>query len=69
MFSAVMLSYESNPIKELLRRKRPWRFVDFGSAYGDVIILEHDGCLDFFTATIDGENAEFELTPNTLLPS
>jgi hypothetical protein len=50
-----------------------WRttvgFVDFGSASDEVIILGHGGCLDFFTATFDGENAEVELVPNALLPS
>jgi hypothetical protein len=45
------------------------RFVDFGSASDEVIILGHGGCLDFFTATFDGENAELELKPNALLPS
>lgn len=44
-------------------------FVDFGSASDEVIILGHGGCLDFFTAIFDGENAELELTPNSLLPS
>lgn len=44
-------------------------FVDFGSASDEVIILGHGGCLDFFTATFDGEKAELELKPNALLPS
>jgi hypothetical protein len=44
-------------------------FVDFGSASDEVIILGHGGCLDFFTAIFDGENAELELTPNSLMPS
>jgi predicted aspartyl protease len=43
-------------------------FVDFGSARDEVIILGHGGCLDFFTAIFDGENAELELIPNALLP-
>ncbi len=43
-------------------------FVDFGSANEEVIILGHGGCLDYFTATFDGENAELELIPNSLLP-
>jgi hypothetical protein len=44
-------------------------FVDFGSASDEVIILGHGGCLDYFTATFDGEKAELELVPNSLLPS
>ena len=44
-------------------------FVEFGSASDEVIILGHGGCLDFFTATFDGENAELELVPNAFLPS
>lgn len=44
-------------------------FVDFGSASDEVIILGRGGCLDFFTATFDGENAQLELVPNALLPS
>jgi hypothetical protein len=44
-------------------------FVDFGSPSDEVIILGHGGCLDFFTATFDGEKAELELVPNSLLPS
>lgn len=43
-------------------------FADFGSSDDEVIILGHDGCLDFFTATFDGELAELEITPNSLLP-
>lgn len=50
-----------------------WRttvgFVDFGRADDEVIILGHGGCLDYFTATFDGENAVLELRPNSLLPS
>lgn len=49
-----------------------WRttvgFVEFGSADDEVIVLGHGGCLDYFTANFDGENAELELTPNSLLP-
>lgn len=44
-------------------------FVDFGSASEEVIILGHGGCLDFFTASFDGEKAELELVPNSALPS
>ncbi len=44
-------------------------FVDFGSASDEFIMLVHGGCLDFFTATFDGENAELELVPNAFLPS
>lgn len=44
-------------------------FVDFGSADDEVIILGHGGCLDYFAATFDGEQAELELVPNALLPS
>lgn len=47
----------------------PVGFVDFGSAVDEVIILGHGGCLDYFTATFDGEQAEFELVPNSLLPN
>lgn len=50
-----------------------WRttvgFVDFGRADDEVIILGHGGCLDYFTATFDGENSLLELMPNSLLPS
>lgn len=44
-------------------------FVEFGSSDDEVIILGHGGCLDDFTSTFDGENAELELIPNRLLPS
>lgn len=48
-----------------------WRsevgFVEFGSPNDEVIILGHGGCLDFFTAIFDGELAELELMPNSLL--
>ena len=49
-----------------------WRtivgFVEFGTPEDEVIILGHGGCLDYFTATFDGENAELELRVNSLLP-
>lgn len=44
-------------------------FVDFGKASDEVIILGHGGCLDYFTAIFDGEDAELELVANLLLPS
>ena len=44
-------------------------FVDFGASEDEVIVLGHGGCLDYFTATFDGEQAVLELTPNRLLPS
>jgi predicted aspartyl protease len=44
-------------------------FVEFGSVDDEVIVLGHGGCLDYFTARFDGENAELELMPNSLLPS
>lgn len=48
-----------------------WRtlvgFVDFGSPEEEVVILGHGGCLDYFTAVFDGELAELELTPNSIL--
>ncbi len=43
-------------------------FVEFGSSDDEVIVLGHGGCLDYFTASFDGENAELELMPNSLLP-
>jgi hypothetical protein len=50
-----------------------WRatvgFVDFGGPDQEVIILGHGGCLDFFTAIFNGELAELELVPNSLLGS
>ena len=49
-----------------------WRttvgFVEFGSSEDEVIILGHGGCLDFFTAIFNGEQAELDLIPNLLLP-
>ena len=48
-----------------------WRstvgFVDFGGSDQEVIVLGHLGCLDFFTATFNGELAELEMLPNSLL--
>lgn len=48
-----------------------WRtmvgFVDFETAKDEVVILGHGGCLDYFTAVFNGEHAELELTPNSLL--
>jgi len=50
-----------------------WRttvgFVDFASTDDEVIVLGHGGCLDYFTATFDGENAQLELIANRLLPN
>jgi predicted aspartyl protease len=43
-------------------------FANYGSPDDEVVILGHGGCLDFFTATFDGELAELELVPNSLLP-
>jgi predicted aspartyl protease len=47
-----------------------WRstvgFVEFGSSDEEVIVLGHLGCLDFFTATFNGELAELEMLPNSL---
>lgn len=43
-------------------------FVEFGSTDDEVIVLGHGGCLDYFTATFDGEHGELELKPNSLLP-
>lgn len=43
-------------------------FVEFGSSEDEVIVLGHGGCLDYFSARFDGENAELELLPNSLLP-
>lgn len=44
-------------------------FVDFNSPDDEVVILGHHGCLDFFTATFDGERAELDLSPNSQLPT
>ncbi len=66
-YGDVELRIESD--SEIIEWKTTVGFVDFGSASDEVIILGHGGCLDFFTATFDGENAELKLTPNGLLPS
>ncbi|MDA0835211.1 MAG: hypothetical protein O3A29_18200 [Planctomycetota bacterium] len=42
-------------------------FVDFSPSDEKFMILGHGGCLDYFTAIFDGENAELELIPNSLL--
>jgi predicted aspartyl protease len=44
-------------------------FADFGSPSDEVAILGHGGCLEYFTATFDGEKAELELIPNSWLPT
>ncbi len=54
---------------EIVSWKATVGFADFGSANDEVIILGHGGCLDFFTATFDGEDAVLELVANSLLPS
>jgi len=50
-----------------------WRttvgFVDFPKSDEEVIVLGHGGCLDYFTSNFDGERAELELLPNSLLPT
>ncbi len=51
-----------------VRWKSTVGFVEFGSSDDEVIILGHGGCLDYFTAIFDGENAELELVSNSLLP-
>lgn len=49
-----------------------WRdmvgFVEFENADDEVIVLGHGACLDYFTATFDGERAELTLQANGLLP-
>lgn len=32
------------------------------------MILGHGGCLDYFTATFDGEASQIDLVPNQYLP-
>lgn len=44
-------------------------FVDFGSTNDEVIILGHGGCLDYFTTTFDGEQAELAIEANALPPA
>jgi predicted aspartyl protease len=66
-YGDVELRIESG--QEFVAWKTAVGFVDFGSASDEVIILGHGGCLDYFTATFDGEKAELELVPNSLLPS
>jgi hypothetical protein len=53
---------------ETARWRTTVRFVDFGSADDEVIVLGHGGCLDYFTAEFDGENADLQLKANSLLP-
>ncbi len=53
---------------EVVSWKTTVGFVEFGAADDEVKILGHGGCLDYFTATFDGEKAELELVPNGLLP-
>ncbi len=66
-YGDVELRIESG--QEIIAWKTTVGFVDFGSASDEVIILGHGGCLDYFTATFHGENAEVELEANALLPS
>ena len=66
-YGDVELRIES--VQEFVAWKTTVGFVDFGSVSDEVIIPGHGGCLDFFTATFDGENAELELVPNAFLPS
>jgi hypothetical protein len=54
--------------RETVRWRTSVGFVEFGSADDEVIVLGHGGCLDYFTASFDGENAELELNANSLLP-
>lgn len=53
---------------EVVRWRTTVGFVEFGVSNDELVILGHGGCLDYFTATFDGEHAELELTPNGLLP-
>jgi hypothetical protein len=53
---------------QIIRWRTTVGFVDFGSPDDEVIVLGHGGCLDYFTARFDGENAELELAANSLLP-
>jgi predicted aspartyl protease len=53
---------------QVIRWRTTVGFVDFGSPDDEVIALGHGGCLDYFTARFDGENAELELAANSLLP-
>lgn len=66
-YGDVELRIESG--QEFVAWKSTVGFVDFGSSSDEVIILGHGGCLDYFTAIFDGENAELELEANALLPS
>jgi predicted aspartyl protease len=62
------VEFEIEAYHERVSWKTAAGFVDFGSEE-DLVILGHGGCLDYFTATFDGEKAELELIPNSLLPT
>jgi hypothetical protein len=49
-----------------------WRtrlyFADFPDDSEQAVILGHEGFLDYFTATFDGERCFVELEPNDMIP-
>lgn len=53
---------------QIVRWKTIVGFVEFGASDDEVIVLGHGGCLEYFTAIFDGENAVLEMTANPLLP-
>ena len=44
-------------------------FAEMNADSEDAVILGHQGFLDFFTATFDGEDCSVELDPNLILPT
>jgi hypothetical protein len=66
-YGAVELQIENGP--EVVSWKTTVGFADFQSESDEPVILGQDGCLEFFTASFDGENAELELVANSLLPT
>lgn len=65
-YGEVVLRIESG--SEVISWRTAVGFVEFDSASEEMVILGHGGCLDYFTATFDGQNAELELTPNADFP-
>ncbi len=65
-FAEVVLEISENEVP--IRWRGRLYFADFPDDAEKAVILGHEGFLDFFTATFDGENCVLTLEPNDGIP-
>jgi len=66
-FAEVVLELSQHGL--VIRWRTRFYFADFPDDAEKAVILGHEGFLDYFTATFDGEGCFVELQPNDLIPS